>query len=120
MPGRIVDVAVLAGKLAQGDDLLARGLDELRGQHALLIRRHHHDQVGVGDVLAMGLEIARGGVERELDPLVAQDEPRIERHQARVARIRRDAARADGDMLETTRSIFFNSASAMMLRPVLA
>ncbi len=87
-----------AGELAQGVDGPAARLVE-GVEHLLLRGRHGEDQVGLGEEVPMPLQIGRGEpVLAQVDALLPQHDPRVERGQHAVARVGGDAARADADM----------------------
>ena len=82
-----------AGERLQRVDLLAGGLGKGGVQHADLLVGHGEDEVGLGDQMAVVLQIGGDAVGGQVDALVAQHQARVERDQRAVARERGDAAR---------------------------
>src|SRR5215475_3307407 len=92
---RVVDVARLAGQLAQREHRLAGRLLEVR-EHATLLLRHDEDHVRLAKQVTIPLQVGRPGLGKLRDADLPQHELRVEGHQAAVAGIRCDAAGADG------------------------
>src|SRR5437867_12108275 len=92
---RVRDVAVLADELLEREHRPPVGLGE-GAELALLERGHRQDQVGGGDDLSVLAEV-RGedlGL-REVDPVLAEQQARVEGRDHAVARGVTDAARPD-------------------------
>src|SRR6266849_5735217 len=90
----VVDVAFLARQLLQREDRPPVRL-LVDGEHLLLLLRHGDDQVRLRDQLAVAPQIRRRDlVLAQMDPLLAQHDARVERGNHPVARVVGDPARA--------------------------
>src|SRR2546423_4380585 len=93
----LADVAVLAGELPQREHRPPVGAGE-GGHGALLGGGHRQDQVGARDDLRVLAKIRRDDRRlAEVDALLAQNDPRVERGDHTVARDIADTARGDAD-----------------------
>src|SRR5262245_25430399 len=93
--GWVLDVPVFPHELPEGEDRPATRLVEAV-EHLLLAPRHRQDHVRLGEQVPMPLQVGRGeGVLGQVDALLAQRQPRIERGEHAVARVVGDAAGPD-------------------------
>src|SRR5215468_11843369 len=93
----IVDVARLSHELLEREDVAAPRL--LVGpEHLFLLLGHGQDEMRLRDELAVAPEIGGGdGVFREMNPVLAEHDARIQRRDHAVAGVVGDATRAHGD-----------------------
>src|SRR5262244_1510669 len=93
----VVDVAGLSHELLEREDVAAPRLF-VGPEHLFLLLGHGQDEMRLRDELAVAPEIRRGdGVFREMNPVLAEHDARIQGRDHAIAGMVGDAPRAHGD-----------------------